>query len=147
MAITIAPLRKEDHAEWLVLWSGYLEFYETELDEAITQATFDRLTADAGMHAAIARDEDGRAIGIVHWLTHLATWTTGTYCYLEDLFVAQDVRGLGAGAALIDHVRAWARSHDAAKVYWLTAETNTVARGLYDQVADRTGLIQYEIRL
>jgi GNAT superfamily N-acetyltransferase len=147
MSVTIKQLASADHAEWLVLWQGYLEFYETDLDEAITAATFARLSRGDGMHGAIARDDEGRAVGIVHWLTHSATWTTTDYCYLEDLFVASDARGLGAGASLIEHVRAWAQEHGSSKVYWLTAETNTVARGLYDRVAHRSGLIQYEISL
>lgn len=147
MSVTITPLSAEDHAEWLELWNGYLEFYETELEVATTEATFGRLVSGDGMFGAIARDEDGRAVGMVHWLPHAATWAPSGYCYLEDLFVAPDARGLGAGAALIEHVRAWAAEHGAAKLYWLTAETNTVARGLYDRVANRSGLIQYEIKL
>jgi len=147
MAI-IEPLRADDYAEWLVLWNGYLEFYETELDATTTETTFGRMTApEPDIHGAIARDDDGRAIGLVHWLAHAATWDPGGYCYLEDLFVASDARGMGAGAALIDHVKAWAQQHGVAKVYWLTAETNAVARGLYERVASRSGFIHYEMRL
>lgn len=99
------------------------------------------------MHGAIARDDDGTAVGIVHWLTHPATWTTTDYCYLEDLFVAPDVRGGGVGRALIAHVRAWAEKNGSAKVYWLTAESNSTARALYDRVASRTGMIHYQIAI
>ncbi|WP_270410885.1 GNAT family N-acetyltransferase [Microbacterium maritypicum] len=57
------------------------------------------------------------------------------------------VRGGGVGRALIAHVRAWAEQHGSAKLYWLTAESNTTARGLYDRVASRSGMIHYEIDL
>ncbi|MCV0336224.1 MULTISPECIES: GNAT family N-acetyltransferase, partial [unclassified Microbacterium] len=145
---TIAPITTEDRAEWDDLWSGYLSFYEEALDPATTDATFERLIdADSGVHGALARDESGTAVGIVHWLTHPSTWATTDYCYLEDLFVAPGVRGGGVGRALIAHVRAWAEQQGAAKVYWLTAETNTTARGLYDRLATRSGMIHYEIDL
>ena len=144
MGITIAPLRAEDHAEWSELWAGYLAFYETELDGAITQATFDRLIAGAGMFGAIARDDDGRAVGIVHWLTHLATWTEGTYCYLEDLFVAREHRGGEPGRALFDAVYAAARERGASKVYWHTQAYNGAARSLYDTVGQLTSFVVYE---
>ena len=148
MAVTITALRGEDHAEWLELWKAYLAFYETELDDATTQVTFERMTSfPPEIHGAIARDADGRAIGLVHCLTHPATWSTGGYCYLEDLFVAADARSSGAGEALIEYVRAWAEQQGATKVYWLTAETNSVARRLYDRVATRSGFIHYEIKL
>lgn len=148
MAVTITALHPKDNAEWLELWNGYLDFYETELSEATTAVTFARLTsAPPEIHGAIARDADGRAIGIVHWLTHQATWAPTGYCYLEDLFVAEDARGQGAGEALIEYVRAWSQQQGVAKVYWLTAETNAVARRLYDRVATRSGFIHYEIKL
>jgi len=144
----ILPITPADRDEWAELWNGYLEFYETELDEATTASTFDRLaTAGSGVHGAIARDRDGRAVGIVHWLTHPSTWAIGDYCYLDDLFVLPAVRGGGVGAALIEHVRAWAAEHGAAKVYWLTAENNRVARAVYNRVATDTGFVHYEIDL
>jgi len=146
--VRVTALESSDRAEWLRLWDGYLTFYASDLDPSTTEATFARLTtAGSGLHGAIARHDDGTAIGLVHWLTHLSTWTTSDYCYLEDLFVAPGVRGTGVGRALIEQVRRWAEQNGSAKVYWLTAETNSVARGLYDQVATRTEFIQYEVSL
>ncbi|REJ04264.1 GNAT family N-acetyltransferase [Microbacterium bovistercoris] len=143
----ISPITAADHDEWLALWTGYLAFYEATLDDATTAATFARLVDPAsGIHGVLARDDDGRAIGVVHWLTHPATWTATDYCYLEDLFVAPDARGAGAGRLLIEHVRDWAEQHGSAKVYWLTAESNATARALYDRIASRSGLIQYQIK-
>ena len=41
----------------------------------------------------------------------------------------------------------WARDRGCSKVYWLTAETNSTARALYDRVATHTGFVHYEIPL
>lgn len=145
--VSIAPLSAADRADWLPLWRGYLDFYEAELDDGTTATTFARLVdPTAGIHGALARDDDGTALGLVHWLCHPATWSVDDYCYLEDLFVAPTARGAGCGAALIAHVRAWAEQNGATKLYWLTAETNTRARALYDRVSTRTGMIHYQIR-
>lgn len=145
---TVHPLTAEDHDDWLSLWWGYLEFYEAELTATQTELTFGRLI-DPGsvMHGAIARDDAGRGIGVVHWLTHPATWSAGPYCYLEDLFVHPGARGSGTGAALIEHVRAWAHETGCAKVYWLTQRGNDRARELYDRVATDTGFMHYQIDL
>jgi GNAT superfamily N-acetyltransferase len=146
--VRVSELKSSDRAYWLGLWDGYLTFYESDLDSSTTDATFTRLTTEgSGLYGALARDDAGTAVGLVHWLTHLSTWTTSDYCYLEDLFVAPGVRGTGVGRALIEHVRRWAEQNGSAKVYWLTAEGNAVARGLYDQVATRTEFIQYELSL
>lgn len=143
----IHALTAADRDAWLPLWRGYLEFYEATLSDEQTQLTWNRLLdPQFPIWGALATAE-GRAIGLVHWLTHPATWSAAPYCYLEDLFVAPDTRGTGAGRALIGHVSDWARAHGSGKVYWLTHETNTTARALYDRVATHTGFVHYEMGL
>lgn len=144
---SIHPLRSEDADEWAPLWEGYLRFSGSEVSEEITQSTFRRLVGDGVMHGALARDDEGHAVGLVHWLAHPATWSLADYCYLEDLFVSADARGTGAGRALIAHVREWAERNGCAKVHWLTREDNTTARALYDRVAGNTGYTHYQIAL
>lgn len=140
----IHALTDADRDAWLPLWRGYLEFYEATLSDEQTQLTWNRLLdPQFPIWGALATAE-GRPIGLVHWLTHPATWSAEPYCYLEDLFVAPDSRGTGAGRALIEHVADWARAHGSGKVYWLTHETNTTARALYDRVATHTGFVHYE---
>jgi GNAT superfamily N-acetyltransferase len=86
---------------------------------------------------------DGKLAGIVHFLFHRSCWTIADYCYLQDLFVAPDARKLGIGRALIEAVEKEARARGASRVYWLTQESNATARALYDQMAERSGFIQY----
>jgi GNAT superfamily N-acetyltransferase len=62
---------------------------------------------------------------------------------LQDLFVANDTRGLGLGRALIEAVYDKAKEKGASRVHWLTQESNKTARLLYDNIADRSGFIQY----
>ena len=145
---TISALTPADRDDWLPLWHGYLTFYEAELSDEQTDLTFERLTDAAyPMHGAIARADDGTAVGIVHWLPHVATWSPTGYCYLEDLFTAPGARGGGVGTALIGHVTHWAREYGCSKVYWLTAKANATARSLYDRVATLSGFVHYEIEL
>jgi len=139
-------LQPTDFEAWLPLWQGYLEFYETELEDEITHHTFERLLDPAiDMFGALALSDEGEAIGMVNWLAHPGTWSRGQYVYLEDLFVSVTGRGAGAGRALIEHVQAWAEAAGATKVYWLTADSNKTAQQLYDRVATKTGFIHYQI--
>jgi GNAT superfamily N-acetyltransferase len=142
----VRALNKDDFDAWLPLWRGYLEFYETELEDEITRHTFERLIDPAiDMFGALALSDQGEAIGMVNWITHPGTWSRGQYVYLEDLFVSVTGRGAGAGRALIEHVQAWAEAAGATKVYWLTADSNKTAQQLYDRVANKTGFIHYQI--
>lgn len=94
------------------------------------------------MHAALAW-QDGEAVGLVHFIFHRRCWTPGDYCYLQDLFVAEALRGGGIGRALIEYVYARAAAAGASRVHWLTQETNYRGRQLYDRIAERPGFIQY----
>lgn len=144
----IRALTPADRDAWLPLWRSYIEFYESEVADEQTALTWNRLLdPQFALHGAVATDASARPIGFVHWLTHPATWSAAPYCYLEDLFVAPDARGSGAGRALIAHVSDWARENGCAKVYWLTQETNATARALYDRVATHTGFVHYEIEV
>ncbi len=143
MSIEIRPVSTADHAAWLPLWQGYLDFYQAEIAAEVSAITWQRFLDPAEpMHAALAW-QDGRAVGLVHFIYHRSCWTVGDYCYLQDLFVADGLRGDGIGRLLIEHVYAQARAAGASRVHWLTQESNSNARQLYERIADRSGFIQY----
>jgi GNAT superfamily N-acetyltransferase len=134
---------ESDFEQWLPLWQGYQRFYKTEIPESTTAVTWSRFLDPAEpMHCAVAEDE-GRLIGMVHYIHHRSCWTTGDYVYLQDLFVDPDIRGQGVGRALIEHVYAAAAAAGASRVWWLTHQTNSDAMLLYDRIADKSGFIQY----
>jgi GNAT superfamily N-acetyltransferase len=139
----VRPLVAADKSAWLPLWAGYLEFYQTSLAPEVTETTFSRLTgADADMFG-LAAEQDGRVIGIAHCIVHRSTWARGNYVYLNDLFVTPDLRKSGAGRALIEAIYARADAMGAERVYWLTHESNTAARKLYDSLALNDGFLEY----
>ena len=106
-------------------------------------ATWARLHDPAEPMWLLGATVDGKLLGIVHYLYHRSCWTVGDYCYLQDLFVAEEARKLGLGRALIEAVYQEAKAAGASRVHWLTHETNATARALYDTLADRPGFIQY----
>jgi GNAT superfamily N-acetyltransferase len=141
--LIIRPLRTDERAEWEPLWQGYLTFYETRVSPETTNVLWQRLHDPNEPMFALGACADGRLIGIVHYIFHRSCWTIGDYCYLQDLFVAPDARKSGAGRALIEAVEKAAREKGASRVHWLTKEDNHTARALYDQLAERSGFIQY----
>ncbi|QHI97076.1 GNAT family N-acetyltransferase [Xylophilus rhododendri] len=142
-ALVLRPAQQSDFPAWLTLWLGYQAFYKVEIAPAVTERTWARLLDPAEpMHCTLA-ESAGRPIGLVHHIFHRSTWTDGPYCYLQDLFVAPELRGQGTGRQLIEHVYEQARMAGASRVYWLTHETNQDAMKLYDRVADRSGFLQY----
>ncbi|MFM9033223.1 MAG: N-acetyltransferase family protein [Mycobacterium sp.] len=135
--------RAEDHDQWLLLWKGYQTFYKTDIPAATTATTWARFhDPSEPVYCAVA-EEDGRLVGMVHYIQHRSCWTVGDYVYLQDLFATPEFRGRGVGRALIEHVYASASEAGASRVWWLTHESNKQAMLLYDRVADKSGFLQY----
>ena len=140
---TIRPIRADERTDWEPLWKGYQAFYKVVISDQTTAVTWARLHDPAEPMEVLGAYMDERLCGIVHYLFHRSCWTTGDYCYLQDLFVAESARNLGLGRALILAVEDRARAAGASRIYWLTHETNADARVLYDRLAERSGFIQY----
>ena len=147
--ITIRPLAPADEAQWRVLWTGYLQFYETDVDDAVKRETFRRNLSPEhpDQNALVAEAADGQLLGLVHYIYHAHNWRLERVCYLQDLFTAEAARGRGVGAALIEAVYAAADAEGAPYVYWTTQEFNATARHLYDRIGELTPFIKYQRRM
>ncbi|MGZ3328617.1 MAG: GNAT family N-acetyltransferase, partial [Xanthobacteraceae bacterium] len=98
---TIRAIRADERADWEPLWKGYQAFYKVVISEQTTAMTWARLHDPAEPMELLGAYMGDRLCGIVHYLFHRSCWTIGDYCYLQDLFVAEGVRNLGLGRALI----------------------------------------------
>jgi GNAT superfamily N-acetyltransferase len=144
MPTLIRPLRTNDEADWRRLWSGYLQFYQTSVPETVYASTFARLLGeDPRDFSALVAEQDGRLLGLTHFLFHRHAWKVENVCYLQDLYVAPEARGTGLGRKLIEAVYAQADAVKAPQVYWLTQDFNHEARQLYDRIAKVSPFIRY----
>ena len=146
--IHVRPIQPTDRAAWQPLWDGYNAFYgragETALPADITETTWARFFDPAEpVFAQVAADEQGRLLGLVHYLHHRSTTRIELTCYLQDLFTAPEARGHGVGRALIEAVYAAAREACVKRVYWQTHTGNAAGRALYDRLAQHHGFIVY----
>jgi GNAT superfamily N-acetyltransferase len=143
----IRPVTREDHLQWLALWEGYNAFYgrigTNALAPEITAMTWHRFfDAYEPVHGLVA-EQDGRLIGLTHYLLHRSTTSLAPSFYLQDLFTSEAARGKGIGRALIEAVYERARTAGSPRVYWQTHEANETAIRLYDKVAEHSGFIVY----
>ncbi|WP_234096105.1 GNAT family N-acetyltransferase [Citrobacter portucalensis] len=143
--VTIECAEQKDYASWLPLWINYQTFYRTKISDKVTKLTWERfLTPSEPVYCAVAK-YDGKIVGLVHYLFHRSTWAESNYCYLEDLFVSEEVRGQHIGKQLIEYVQQQAQKHHASRLYWHTHETNLRGQRLYDWVAQKSGMIEYRM--
>ena len=97
LSVSIRELEEADYDAWLPLWKGYQTFYKASLPEEVTRESFRRMLDLREPTFGALAFADGHAIGMVHWIFHRSNWSIGDYCYLLDLYVNEQSRGLGAG--------------------------------------------------
>ena len=137
--------RAEDEVAWRRLWSGYVAFYEAEVSEAVTSATWQRLlTPGPNMFGRLA-EWQGAVAGFTVCVLHPGSWTLAPICYLEDLFVDVEARGHGIGQALIEDLVTRARDRGWSRIYWHTKQGNAVARRVYDKFVGADDFVRYRM--
>jgi len=143
--LSIRPLAATDEPEWRRLWTLYLEYYESSVEEVVYQTTFSRLLSEEDNEfRGLIAELDGKPVGLTHYLFHRHCWRVENVCYLQDLYVDADVRGTSTGRALIEAVYDAADAEGCPKVYWLTQDFNAAGRRLYDRVGQLSPFIRYD---
>lgn len=145
----IRPLREEELEEALPLIAGYQRFYRAEPKDDRNRAFFRRFIEPSDEGLLLGAWVDGRLVGFatMYW-THSST-RAGDIALMNDLFVAEDVRGKSVGRALIEACAVAARRAGKLHLEWYTATDNARAQRAYDGVpgAERSAWFAYEIDL
>jgi len=147
MSIAVRQIQVGDKAAWQELYFDYLKFYETSPSDVNSELLWDRLTNPEPQIQALVAEANGVVIGIVHFHYQLSTWSETSHCYLEDLYVAEDARENGVAKALIQQVQELAIKQGCTELFWITKESNSTARKLYDKVANLSDFVRYEKKL
>src|SRR5258708_11065837 len=122
--VLIRAIGEDERDAWNPLWAGYLAFYKTTLAQEISDTAWARFHDPGEPLFALGSYVDGQLLGFAHYLFHRSTWARNRYCYLEDLYVSEAVRGRGLGRALIEEVYRRAESAVASPSYTLTPSNN-----------------------
>jgi len=151
ISLQIRPVDKSDYEQWLPLWAGYNAFYgrqgRTALDNEITLTTWSRFLNQHEPVNAFVAQSNGRLVGLVHYIYHRSTTRMNDVCYLQDLYVSENLRGNGIGRKLIERVYEVAKNNACSRVYWQTQVSNSDGRALYDKLAQHLGFIVYSYEI
>jgi GNAT superfamily N-acetyltransferase len=146
MTYEIRMAGDDDFFGWLPLFEEYCRFYKTELDDAKALIVWNWIRDEAdSLQAALAVDDEGRPVGLAQFRAVPDTLAATRGIHLDDLYVDEGHRAGGVGRALIEFVHARAAEIGTGGVTWITALDNADAQRLYDQVAERTSWVVYEM--
>ncbi len=141
---------ESDLPELLPLLRGYCDFYgASPSDDGLTAMARALIAGrDADGMLLVARDGDGVAIGFATVGWKWSSLRAARIAVMEDLFLAPEARGQGAGDALIRACADRAREHGAPVLSWITALDNHRAQAVYERVgASGDAWLEYELEL
>jgi GNAT superfamily N-acetyltransferase len=145
-AITVTDLAPGDYEIWRPLFEGYADFYGTVMTDAAADQVWSWLhDSNHLLEGLIARDGDGRAVGIAHVRACPRPLTGATMGFLDDLYVSPDARGSGAADALFEALAERARERGWPVIRLLTQEFNYRGRAFYDRYTGaKSDFIMYQ---
>jgi GNAT superfamily N-acetyltransferase len=139
--LIVSPPQPGDKATWRAL-------YKMPMDDRIADTLWGWLHDSSHVvEGLLARAGDGRAVGLAHFRTMPRPLAGATCGFLDDLYVAPEMRGGGGADALLDRLAAIGRERGWSSLRWLTADDNYRARAVYDRRAKRTTWITYQMDL
>ncbi|MFJ8623962.1 GNAT family N-acetyltransferase [Kitasatospora sp. NPDC093550] len=136
----------DEYEAWRELFRGYCEFYQVPCpDEKAELVWFWLLDPAHELDGLLVRDAEARPVGLAHYRPFSRPLHGAVGGFLDDLFVAPELRGRGAVDLLLARLREVAAERGWNTVRWITAETNYRARATYDRVAVRTPFLTYDM--
>jgi GNAT superfamily N-acetyltransferase len=135
MDVTIVPLSDARFDEFVGLIHALADYERLPRPDtdAITRLRADGFAARPRYEAALAIDDEDRAVGYAIWLETYSSFLARPTMYLEDLFVLESARRGGAGGRLFDHVRALGAQRGCGRMDWQVLDWNTLARNFYQR--------------
>jgi len=127
-------IEENDRAGWELLWRGYQNHLRTKVPDTAVENTWNKLTDhSSGLVGIIVTIDTYRLAGLAHMSFSSSSWSRGPLCHLQDLFVNPDLRGQGAGHALMDAVFAEADKQKCSQVFWHLNRSDFRAKLLFDE--------------
>ncbi len=147
-SFSVGPADPGDAAAWRALYRAYADFYQEPVTDEQLDLTWSWIT-DPGhdVEALLVRDASGGPVGLAHYRPYFRPLAAAVAGHLDDLFVTPAARGTGAVDALLEALRGIARQRGWSKIRWITADDNHRARSKYDQVAERTMWVIYDMQV
>jgi ribosomal protein S18 acetylase RimI-like enzyme len=146
MSIEVTSLSEQDRKQWEQLYRGYADFYQVPMNDEILNRVWGWVFSDQQrFFSLIAKDDQGNALGLMHY-REMASPLRGAFVgFLDDLFVLPDGRGKGVVDALYDQLEKEAATQQWPLVRWITAENNYRGRAVYDRLAQKTKWVTYQL--
>lgn len=146
MTVSVNPVAPDDREQWEVLYHGYAEFYRVPMNGDILDSVWGWIhDTNNPFFGLIAKDETGRALGLMHCREMPSPLRGALVGFLDDLFVAPEARGQGVVEELYTALNRLGKEQGWPFIRWITAENNYRGRAVYDKLSEKTHWVTYQM--
>ena len=148
MTISVSRLEAVDRADWEVLYHGYAEFYQVPMNDQILDTVWGWIHDEGNpFFGLVAKDENGKALGLMHCRQMASPLRGALVGFLDDLFVSPDARGQGVVEKLYVALHELGKQQGWPFIRWITAEDNYRGRAVYDKLSTKTQWVTYQMAM
>ena len=144
----VEALNKSDKDKWSELYYGYAGFYEMEMNQGILDTVWSWIhSTEVKFYSIGVKSSENELIGFMHYREMPSPLRGKLVGFLDDLFVHPDFRGSGAVQLLFGELKIQAKKNDWPYVRWITANDNTRARKVYNQISKPIDFVTYQMQI
>ena len=148
MKVTVSELNLNDREQWEALYYGYAEFYNMPMGQSILDNIWSWIFDGKNkFYALIAKDENGKALGLMHFRAMPSPLRGAEVGFLDDLYISPASRGVGVVDMLYQALNKFGKSQNWPFVRWVTADNNYRGRAVYDKIAEKTHWVTYQMSI
>jgi len=146
MNITVSHPIPSDQSDWENLYRGYAKFYKMPMEQSTLDTVWSWIhDENKDFFGLIAKDENNKALGLMHCRAMASPLRGAEVGFLDDLFVMPEVRGKDVVEALYAELNNIGVKHGWPFIRWITADNNYRARGVYDKLSEKTAWVTYQM--
>ena len=141
----IRNIKLEDKNNWVVLFQGYADFYEVQINENIINTVWKWLHTPEHELQGLVGEINNKVIAFAHYRRMLSPLRGKDIGFLDDLYVLPECRGQNIGEKLIKQLKKISIDKKWNLVRWITRDNNLRAKKVYDKISNRTNWDVYEL--
>ncbi len=133
--VHIRPARHEESQRVFDLLAEYADFDGSRSSLRATHETLTQeLFGENPTLKALVAEREGQLVGILLYYFSFSSWQAKKCFWIEDLYLIDEVRGMGVGRLFLEESKSIARDQDCARVDWHVRRSNTHARAFYEHM-------------
>ena len=143
--VKIRVIKIEDKNDWYLLFQGYANFYQVEINDNIINTVWKWLHTPEHELQGIVGEINKRVIAFAHYRRMPSPLRGKDIGFLDDLYVLPECRGLQIGEQLIKRLKQISIDKEWNLVRWITRDNNIRAKKVYEKVSNKTNWDVYEL--